>query len=561
MNYCWREISVRVERKCLVAVALLAVLAVVFGFAGAVPPLSAPSSSSSSSVTHFMYPPTYDSGWVGITDKAGRNFTIVHNLNTVNVTVDITGRTAINGGDHQRNLGGTGYTPGWSRTYGKGDTDGAYSLVQTSDGGYALAGHTYSSTTQVDFLLVKTAQTGQRLWWKAYGGTENEEASSVVQTSDGGYALAGHTYSFGAGYSDFWLIRTDQAGTLQWNKTYGGKGWEEVESMVQTSDGGYALAGRTSSFGAGGYDFWLIKTDAAGIMQWNRTYGGKYGDIAWSLVQTSDGGYALAGQTWSYGAGDNDFYLVKTDSAGNMQWNRTYGGTGDDYAYSVVQTSDGGYALAGHTNSFGAGYWDFWLIKTNATGTMEWNRTYGGGDDDEAHSVVQTGDGGYALAGWTYSYGPGWEDFWLVKTDAAGNVQWNKTYGGANTDYCESVVQTVDGGYALAGITSSFGAGGYDFWLVKTDVESGLAWTDSTNNTITLYRGRTDLYWNYVRVRIWLIKEPTWQYGDLDMDGDVDPADFYIFSQHYGKTFSALGLGGIIATAGIYTIKKRKQQK
>jgi predicted secreted protein len=149
-------------------------------------------------------------------------------------------------------------------------------------------------------------------------------------------------------------------------------------------------------------------------------------------------------------------------------WNRTYGGTGLERAFALVQTTDGGYALAGHTDSFGAGSADFWLVKTDTSGNMQWNKTYGEIGVDEAEALVQTVDGGYALAGWT-TIGAGDYDFWLVKTDASGTVQWDKTYGGTNEEHAYALVQTTDGGYALAGFTASFGAGNYDFWLVKTD--------------------------------------------------------------------------------------------
>ncbi len=292
-------------------------------------------------------------------------------------------------------------------------------------------------------------------------------------------------------------------------------------------------------------------------------------------METSEGGYALAGDTSSFGAGDMDFWLVKTDSDGNEQWNQTYGGADLDSANSMIQTGDGGYAIAGHTSSFGGGGPDFWLVKTDSNGNMHWNQTYGGTNYDFAYSVVQTGDGGYAIAGHTESFGVGAYDLWLVKTDSDGNEEWNQTYGGTDSDSAYSMVQTSSGGYAIAGSTNSFGAGDMDFWLVKTDSNGkpsftdwmtdwflyGLAWTDSTNNTISLYRGKTDFYWNYVRVRIWTIKEPTWQYGDIDMDGDVDYDDFIILAGNYGKTYSALSLGGIAAVAGIYIYKKRKQPK
>jgi predicted secreted protein len=292
--------------------------------------------------------------------------------------------------------------------------------------------------------------------------------------------------------------------TPGWNKTYGGINLDWMYSMVQTSDEGYALTGRTESFGTGGTDFWLVKTDASGNMMWNQTYGGTGYDGAWALVQTREGGYALVGSTTSFGTGDLDFWLVKTNSAGTMQWNRTYGGTDFDYASALVQTSDEGYALAGRTESFGAGNSDFWLVKTDAAGNAQWNRTYGGTDTDEAYALVQTGDGGYALAGYTWSFGAGSNDFWLVKTNSAGTMQWNRTYGGTSRDEAYALVQTGDGGYALAGYTESFGTGDdLDFWLVKTDVESGLAWMYSSANTITLYRGATDVHWNFVRVRLW----------------------------------------------------------
>jgi hypothetical protein len=226
--------------------------------------------------------------------------------------------------------------------------------------------------------------------------------------------------------------------------------------------------------------------------------------MARALIRTIDGGYALVGWTSSFGAGYGDFWLVKTDGNGNAQWNKTYGGTNGDAAYALVQTTEGGYALAGYTGSFGAGNRDFWLVKTDASGTMQWNKTYGGTGDDAASTMVQTVDGGYALAGYTWSFGVNWlPDYWLVKTDSSGNMQWSRNYGGTESDYANALVQTVDGGYALVGDTLSFGAGSYDIWLVKTDIESGLAWIDSSANSITLYRGATDAYWNYVRVRLW----------------------------------------------------------
>src|SRR5271157_5658017 len=307
-------------------------------------------------------------------------------------------------------------------------------------------------------------------WSQTYGGSSDEYAYSIVQTSDGGFALAGFTDSSGAGGFDFYLVKTDSAGNLNWSQTYGGSGDDFAYSVVQTSDGGYALAGYTNSFGAGYNDFYLVKTDSTGKMQWSKTYGGAGDDEAHSLIKTSDGGYALAGSTDSSGAGGNDAYLVKTDAAGNMQWNMTYGGIGDDEAYSIVQTSDGGYALAGYTTSSSVGTYNFWLVKTNSTGAMQWSQTYGPSPgDSEAYALAQTTDGGYAFGGFTDAAGAGGYDVWLVKTDSGGGVQWSQTYGGSSDDFAYSLVQTSDGGYALAGSTDSSGAGGNDFYLIRVD--------------------------------------------------------------------------------------------
>jgi predicted RNase H-related nuclease YkuK (DUF458 family) len=434
----------------------------------------------------------YDSGWVDITDKCGQDIVITHGLNSTDLIVDVQGKTSLSSGPHQRYYGLTGYPTGWSKTYGGTGSDSAWSLVQTGDGGYALAGGGFAN-------LVKADASGNMLWDKSYGGF----ARVLVRTNDGGYALAG-----GNG-GDFWLVKTDGSGNAQWNKTYGGTDDDETYALVQTGDGGYAIAGFTYSLGAGESDFWLVKTDGNGNELWNKTYGGTSFECAQGLVQTGDGGYAIAGWTNSFGAGDANFWLVKTDDSGNALWNKTYGETGGyDKAYVMVQTADGGFAMAGCKYSLHGS--DFWLVKTDGSGNALWNKTYGIGEygQETAWALVQTGDGGYAIAGWAIISGH--DDFWLVRTDDSGNGLWNKTYGGTADDWPMALVQTGDGGYAIAGWTNSFGAGGSDFWLVKTDAngntvafEYGLAWVNSAADTITLYRGAEDSYWNFVRVRLW----------------------------------------------------------
>jgi len=369
-----------------------------------------------------------------------------------------------------------GQAPGssWSKTFGGTETDVVYSVIQTSDGGYALVGYTTSyGAGGEDFWLVKTDSSGNMEWSENFGGTGNERAYSVIQTSDEGYALVGYTTSYGAGWRDFWLVKTDSSGNMEWSENFGGTGSDRAYSVIQTSDEGYALAGYTDSYGAGGWDFWLVKTDSSGNMEWSENFGGTGSDRAYSVIQTSDEGYALAGYTDSYGAGGEDFWLVKADSSGNEKWSKTFGGENDDEAYSVIQTSDGGHALAGYTDSYGAGGEDFWLVKTDSSGNMEWSENFGGTGSDMACSVIQTSDGGYTLAGYTGSYGAGMYDFWLVKTDSSGNEVGSRTFGGAGDDYAYSAVQTSDGGYVIAGSTESYGAGKEDFWLVNVPGPSG----------------------------------------------------------------------------------------
>ncbi len=207
-----------------------------------------------------------------------------------------------------------------------------------------------------------------------------------------------------------------EAPETTWTNTFGGLTDDYGSSMIQTNDDGYVIAGATTSLGAGNADIWLIKTDSTGSHQWNQTFGGANDDQGAFLTLTSDGGYAITGYTNSSGAGGADVWLIKTDQNGNHQWNQTYGGVNDDYGAFVVQTSDGGYAITGYTNSFGEGNADAWLIKTDQNGNHQWNQTYGGASDEKIYSGVKTSDG-YAILGFTESFSVGKADIWLIKTD------------------------------------------------------------------------------------------------------------------------------------------------
>jgi len=308
---------------------------------------------------------------------------------------------------------------------------------------------------------------------KAIGGPESEEGNSLIQTSDGGYAIAGFTTSFGAGKEDVYVVKLDANGNLQWTKTIGGPEYDWGNSLIQTSDGGYVIAGYTTSFGAGKADVYLVKLDAKGNLQWTKTIGGPEGEAGFSLIQTSDDGYAIAGIIISFDLeeGDiyDDVYVVKLDANGNLQWTKTIGGESWDWGYSLLQTSDGGYAIAGSTQSFGAGLSDAYLVKLDANGNLQWTKTIGGPKSESGRSLIQTSDGGYAITGFTYSFGAGKKDVYVVKLDANGNLQWTKTIGGENDDEGFSLIQTSDGGYAIAGYTSSFGAGETDVYVIKLD--------------------------------------------------------------------------------------------
>jgi hypothetical protein len=250
----------------------------------------------------------------------------------------------------------------------------------------------------------------------------------------------------------------------RWERNYGGAGDDWGRSVQQTQDGGYIVAGSTSSFG-NGWQVYLVKTDATGDTLWTRNYGGVSYDWGYSVQQTSDGGYIVAGYTYSFGNTDQ-VYLIKTNATGDTLWTRTYGEINADGGYSVQQTTDGGYIVSGGTFNFGND-WQVYLVKTNTSGDTLWTRNYGGASRDEGYSVQQTSDGGYIIAGWTNSFGNG-EQVYLIKTNASGDTLWTKTHGGAGDDRGYSVQQSSDGGYIVAGYTLSFG-NGWQVYLVKTD--------------------------------------------------------------------------------------------
>ena len=304
----------------------------------------------------------------------------------------------------------------WTKTYGGYNYDGSYGhgdqyIQQTSDSGYIITGFTRSYGASVDsndIWLIKTDASGDTLWTKTYGGIRHEFGHSIQLTSDGGYIITGYTTSYGAGSSDVWLLKTDASGDTLWTKTYGGTDYESGYSARQTSDGGYIITGCKNP-GTGITDVWLIKTDSLGNTLWTQTYGGTDSDWGHSVQQTSDGGYIITGKTSSYGPLEK-VYLIKTDTIGNKVWDKTFGGVGGS---CVQQTQDSGYIIVG-----GVVPGNLLVIKTDSLGDTLWTQTYGGTDGDNGYYVQQTSDGGYIIAGKTESFGiAGNADVWLLRLE------------------------------------------------------------------------------------------------------------------------------------------------
>ncbi len=374
-------------------------------------------------------------------------------------------------------------------------------------------------------LFILTPAAAQVKQWDAdFGGDQNDELAASQPTTDGGFIFGGYSESgtsgdktqASRGGSDYWIVKTDADGVKQWDARFGGTSVDELTCLQQTKDGGYILGGISFS-GAGGdktqstrgsSDYWIVKTDAHGVKQWDATFGGTSIDELRSLQQTSDGGYILGGSSLSGIGGDKtqptkggkDFWVVKIDSNGLKQMDADFGGDKFEELYSVRQTPGGGFILGGYSLSGvngdktdpARGRYDFWIVKLSAKGIKEWDAAYGGKDDDWLAEVVPATGGGYLLAGWSWSGNSGDKskdsrganDYWIVKTDNLGVRQWDASFGGTTNDYLTSAQQTADGGFVLGGYSSSLKGGdktqdtkgGTDYWMVKTNNNGEKQW-------------------------------------------------------------------------------------
>lgn len=366
-------------------------------------------------------------------------------------------------------------------------------------------------------------------WQSTYGGTNADFAAIVKPSTGGGYILGGYSYSeatsniktgqsYGAG--DCWLLKVDSAGLRQWDKSFGGAGFESITALQSSTDGGYIFAGPSFSsasgnkssaqYGAG--DLWIVKVDASGNKQWEKSYGGAGYDLPSVIQSTADGGFLIGGTSTSTPSGNKtsgsfgaeDYWILKLDASGNKQWEKTFGGTGRDELRALQVTRDGGYILAGHSASpssgnksaapFAAGTSDIWVVKIDASGNKQWDRSFGGDDVEEASAVVQTSDGGYLVGGHAASAASGnkasgsfgYFDYWLVKLDSAGNQLWEKAFGGSDADQLHTLELTSDGGCILAGRSLSGVSGNKaltapeadqpDYWMLKLDGAGQRQW-------------------------------------------------------------------------------------
>ncbi|WP_297796781.1 hypothetical protein [uncultured Eudoraea sp.] len=363
---------------------------------------------------------------------------------------------------------------------------------------------------------------GEIDWVKSFGGTDEETAQSVIRTSDGGYAILGYSKSTDGDLSgkttevnDYWLVKLDAEGNLVWSETYGGSKDDRGQSIIQTSDGGYAVTGYAMSDDGDGssnqgfHDNWILKLDELGAIEWEKSFGFSGHDHSYDLLQTADGGFFFAGflditaaiDDGTYYKGNSltrhgvgEFWGTKIDASGNLEWRSYYGGTNNDRAHAVIEADDGSYVMAGFSESDDydisntKGSYDFWVIKLSNTGELLWERSFGGSGIEIAYDISKTDDGGYVVTGNTFStdkdvsMNHGESDVWLIKIDDDGNLLWEKTYGGERFDAAQGVSTTYNGGFIITGNSKSIegdteeNMGENDIWLIKTDPQGNMVW-------------------------------------------------------------------------------------
>ena len=382
----------------------------------------------------------------------------------------------------------------WCSRYGGYFNDNVQAATRLNNGDFLLLGSTFSyGSGDYDVYLVRVDSAGKEVWSRTYGGTGADYGYDITPTSDNGFVIVGSTCSFGSGKHDFYLLKIDNNGAVVWSKTYGGPQDDDGASVRLTADGGFIICGTTSSFGSG-TDLYLIKTDSLGDSSWTKTYGGSAGESGSAVRVLSDGGYVMVGSTGSYGSGYSSIYLIRTNSTGDTLWTTTYGGNRADFGYGIEITGDRGYIVVGATAPSGESFYDAYLVKADSLGRLEWNTTYGGLNEDRGYSVAPTSDGGYIMAGTTEVDGSRKIDIYMVKTDGGGDIEWDSTYGGAESDYGRMVLLDPNDDYLVVGQTFSTTDRGSDGCLLKV---RGPAKTDADGFEATGLSNRYVLSQNY----------------------------------------------------------------
>jgi hypothetical protein len=331
-------------------------------------------------------------------------------------------------------------------------------VLPTADGGYLIAGYTNTSILyDCDLMIFKTDAFGNQLWTKTYGGNKPDFPYHMLATNDGNYFLVGYSQSYGGGDLDILLQKIDPAGNQIWLKTYGGYGNDYARDITATNDGNYLIVGSSNSQSTTGQNANLIKIDPAGNVIWSKTYGGSANDHGCIVKQCSDGGFIMLGQTYSYGVGNGDAWLVKTNSSGDTTWTKTFGGSQNDEGISLTVNNDDSFTFIIRDSSNAGQDIDTRIVKTNPTGSIIWDKTYGGNKKDTPKMIQKTSDGGYVVAAISRSFGWVNPDMWILKLTSTGDTTWTRHYGGSNNEHCYTVRELTDGSYIAVGKATSFG--------------------------------------------------------------------------------------------------------
>lgn len=365
------------------------------------------------------------------------------------------------------------------RHYGPFSGEGYSLLINTADN-YIVAGTKYQSMNHQQFCTYEIDQQGDTLRLSHFGTDSLDKANQIIQTSDGGYFLAGYTSGLFSSYSNIFLVHSTNTGDIIWSKEIGGLGQERATGVIQVSSGDFVVCGRTNYNSHGLFDVLLVKINANGDTLWTKVIGGIEDEEANSIQNTSDGGFIIAGYTESYPVGTKNCYLVKTDENGDTTWTRSYGGVNDDYLHSVKQTSDGGYIMTGVTQSTGVSTENMFVVRTDSFGDTLWTRSYGQvGRWSWGNDIIETVNGGYAITGLIRTASPnGGSDLYLMKIDASGSVEWEHEFKiePSNTSWTSSIghslVQTPDDGFAVAG--KWFSGSTYEILLLKTEPDGSV---------------------------------------------------------------------------------------